>query len=124
VRYLSESFAIGALRRSAPIEQFLGPAYVGERPGIRWVAIEPRRSGGYAIVLYLRLDVGSEHFGDLLNLPPLNPDADEDDMTMAVIDDAVEALTIAEWLTDASRDRWTNFGVAAEDYFDYVRSAR
>ncbi|MEU7947358.1 hypothetical protein AB0C50_21995 [Micromonospora taraxaci] len=45
MRYLSESFAVGALRRSSSIEQFLDPTFHGERRGIRWVAIEARRNG-------------------------------------------------------------------------------
>jgi hypothetical protein len=124
VRYLSESFAVGALRRSASIEQFLGPAFHGERRGIRWVAIEPRRDNLYAVVLYLSWDVGREHFGDLLEFPPLDPDADDAGQIVAEVDDAVEALAIAERVTNAVRERWANFGVAAEDYFEYVRSGR
>lgn len=124
MRYLSESFAVGALRRSASIEQFLGPAFHGERRGIRWVAIEPRRDNLYAVVLYLSWDVGREHFGDLLEFPPLDPDADDAGQIVAEVDDAVEALAIAERVTNAVRERWANFGVAAEDYFEYVRSGR
>lgn len=122
--HLSESFAVGALRRSASIEQFLGPAFHGERRGIRWVAIEPRRNGRYALVLYLSWDVGGEHFGDLLEFPPLDPEADDADEILAEVDDAVEALDTAERVTDAVRGRWVNFGVAVEDYFDDVRSGR
>jgi hypothetical protein len=121
---LSESFAIGALRRSASIEQFLGPAFHGERRGIRWVSIEPRPSGRYAVVLYLSLDVGGEHFCDLLEFPPLDPDAEDDGAILAEVDDAGAALTAAERLTEAVRPRWVNVGVAAEDYLDYVRFAR
>jgi hypothetical protein len=124
VRYLSESFAVGALRRSASIEQFLGPAFYADRRGIRWVAIEPRRSGRYAIVLYLSWDIGGEDFRDLLEFPPLDPQAENDGDVLAEVDDAAEALRIAEQRTDAVRERWANFGVAAEDYLDYVRSGR
>jgi hypothetical protein len=124
VRYLSESFALGALRRSAPIEQFVGPAYQGDRQGIRWVTIEPRRDGRYAVVLHLSLDVGSEHFRDLLEFPPLDPEADEAGTVHAEVDDGIEALNTAERVADAVRERWTNVGVAAEDYLDYARSGR
>jgi hypothetical protein len=124
VRYLSESFAVGALRRSASNEQFLGPAFHGERRGIRWVAIEPQRNGRYAVVLYLCWDVGGEHFRDLLEFPPLDPDAEAEGELLSEVDDAVEALDTAERFTDAVRDRWANLGVAAEDYLDYVRSGR
>jgi hypothetical protein len=123
VRYLSESFAVGALRRSVSIEQFLGPAFHRERQGIRWVAVEPRRNGRYTVVLYLSWDVGGERFGDLLEFPPLVPDADDGEI-LAEIDDPVEALKVAERVTGAVRERWANFGVAAEDYFDYVRCGR
>ncbi|PYC74951.1 hypothetical protein C7C45_03420 [Micromonospora arborensis] len=124
MRYLSESFAVGALRRSASIEQFLGPAFHAERRGVRWVAIEPRRNGRYAVMVYLNWDIGGEHFGDLLEFPPLDPDADGDGELLAEVGDAVEALVTAERSLNAVRERWTNVGVAAEDYFDYVRSGR
>ncbi|MEV0272565.1 hypothetical protein AB0H43_27630 [Hamadaea sp. NPDC050747] len=124
MRYLSESSAVGALRRSASIEQFLGPAFHGDRRGIRWVSIEPRRHAHYVIVLYLSWDVGGEHLRDLFEFPPLDPEAENDGDVLAEVDDAVEAIRIAEQLTDAVRQRWANFGVAAEDYLDYVRSAR
>lgn len=124
MRYLSESFAIGALRRSLSIEQFLGPAFHGERRGIRWVAVEPRRNGRYVVVLYLGWDVGGEQFRDLLEFPPLDPDAEDDGEVLAEVNDAAEAIAIAERATEAVRERWANFGVAAEDYLDYVRSGR
>ncbi|MEU8007461.1 hypothetical protein AB0B66_40410 [Catellatospora sp. NPDC049111] len=123
MRYLSESFAIGALRRSVSIEQFLGPAFHHERRGIRWVAVEPCSNGRYRVVLYLSWDVGGELFGDLLEFPPLVPDADDGEV-LAEVDDAAGALQLSEQVTGAVRERWANFGVAAEDYFDYVRSGR
>ncbi|MEU8387902.1 hypothetical protein [Micromonospora sp. NPDC048842] len=124
MRYLSESFAVGALRRSSSIEQFLGPTFNGERRGVRWVAIEPGRNGRYAVMVYLSWDIGDEHFGDLLEFPPLDPHADDAGELVAEVVDAIEALATAERVTDAVRERWTNVGVAAEDYFDYVRSGR
>ncbi|MBQ0906742.1 hypothetical protein [Micromonospora sp. U21] len=69
MRYLSESFAVDTLRRSASIEQFLGPTFHGERRGIRWVAIEPQRNGRYAVMVYSasvgRLEVKA--FGGLIS---------------------------------------------------------
>jgi hypothetical protein len=124
VRYLSESFAIGALRRSVSIEQFLGPVLHRERRGIRWVAIEPRHNGLYAVVLYLSWDIGSEQFRDLLEFPPLDADAEVDGEVLAEVDGAAEAIEAAERATDAVRERWANFGVAGEDYLDYVRFGR
>lgn len=123
MRYLSESFAIGALHRSAPIEQFLGPAFHRERQGIRWVTIKPRPNGR-AVLLHLSRDVGGEHFRDLLEFPPLDPAADDAGEVLAETDDVGEALDTAERVANAVRKRWTNYGVAAEDYLDYVRSGR
>ncbi len=111
MRYLSESFAVGALRQSAAIEQFLGPAFHGQHRGIRWVAIEPQRNGRYAIVFYVNWDVGGEHFRDLIEIPPLDPEADDAGGILAEVGDAVEALNTAERVTDAMRERWGNFGV-------------
>jgi hypothetical protein len=39
-----------------------------------------------------------------------------------VSDDEEEAILLAERITGAGIDRWVNFGVAGEDYGDYVRS--
>ncbi|MEV0271450.1 hypothetical protein AB0H43_21950 [Hamadaea sp. NPDC050747] len=75
-------------------------------------------------MLYLSWDVGGEHLQDLLEFPPLDLDAQSDGNVLAEVDDAVEAIRIAEQLTDAVRERWANFGVATEDYLDYVRSGR
>jgi hypothetical protein len=38
--------------------------------------------------------------------------------------DASEALELAEQLTEAVPDRWVNFGVAGEEYLDYIRARR
>ncbi|MGY4979560.1 hypothetical protein ACWCYL_20800 [Streptomyces sp. 900105755] len=55
MRYLVEAFAVGALRRGAEIEQFLGmKEHNGER-GVAWVEIWPREQG-YVITLYGGMD--------------------------------------------------------------------
>lgn len=92
MRYLSESFAVSALRRSASIEQFRGPTFHHDRQGVRWVSIEPRRSGRYAIVLNLAWDAGGEDLCDLTEFPPLDPDADEAGHVIAEAGSEVEAL--------------------------------
>lgn len=123
MRYLSQAFALGALRRGLPIEQFLGPVTRGGEPGIQWVSIESRGEE-FEVRLHVVQDVGSEHFADLGEFPPLDPEQEESWIIMAETADELEALELAERLTGAVRTRWVNFAVAAEDYLDYVRSAR
>jgi hypothetical protein len=52
------------------------------------------------------------------------PIPEDDGEVLAEVSDAAEAIEVAERATDAVRERWANFGVAAEDYLDYVRSGR
>ena len=120
MRHLSQGFAIGALRRGEPIEQFLGPVTRGEEQGIQWVAIEPVGET-FQIRLYAVREVTG--VGDLYEFPPLDPDAEEDGIVLAETADEVEALLLAERLAGAARTRWVNFGVAAEDYRDLRPSA-
>ncbi|HCT78029.1 MAG TPA: hypothetical protein DGT23_15830, partial [Micromonosporaceae bacterium] len=113
-----------ALGRGKPVEQFLGPAFGFGRPGIRWVSIEPRRSGGFEVLHHLAWDVGGLEHSDISEFPPLDPGADETWQQIAEHDDAAEAMRLAERHTDAAPGQWMNFGVAAEDYRDYVRVGR
>lgn len=60
---------------------------------------------------------------DLDNLPPLYPDEDWAwGSVLGTASDATEALHLAQELTGAADNRWANFGVAGEDYVDYVRA--
>lgn len=125
MRHLIESFALGALHRGRPIEQFLGPAGGPDVPGIRWVEVVPTRSG-YKVVLHASADIGGEDFYDLVEFPPLDPE-DEDQafgQEIAVVADARDALALAESHAGAVRDRWVNQGVAQDEYRDFVRAGR
>jgi hypothetical protein len=122
MRYLVETFALGALRRGQGIEQFLGAVDAAARPGIRWVSIEPTKRG-YMVTLHVVEDVGGEHFCDLLEFPPLDPD-DEFGLELAFTEDEVGAMAEAEARTGAVRDRWVNAGIAGDEYLDYVRAGR
>ncbi|MEY9969490.1 hypothetical protein ABIA33_007578 [Streptacidiphilus sp. MAP12-16] len=57
MRYLAESFALGALRRGRAIEQFLGPVGTAERRGLRSVEVRPVKVG-FEVYLYGVEDVG------------------------------------------------------------------
>lgn len=124
MRYLTESFATGALGRGKPIEQFLGPVVVAGRRGIRWVTLSPSDEG---IVLreHAAEDVPGYELADLDELPPLYSDEDRAwGWVLGVASDEPTALRLAEELTGATADRWVNFGVAGEDYLDYVKAGR
>ncbi|CAL9479305.1 hypothetical protein SUDANB106_03026 [Streptomyces sp. enrichment culture] len=122
MRYLTESFAVGALRRGQGIEQFLGAAGSGDVPAVSWVSIEPTRRG-LAVTLHTVEDAGGEDFCDLLEFPPLDPD-EEFGQEIAVVEDPPKAMAIAEDRTGALREKWVNAGMAGDEYRDYVRAGR
>jgi hypothetical protein len=127
MRYLTPSLAVGALRRGSGIEQFLGAVEETGTAGIRWVTIDPR-GDRYQVSVHTALDVDDEHVRDLVNLPPLGGSVDEevvgDGVELGLVADEVDAMALAERLTGARADRWVNFGVAGDDYADFVRARR
>ncbi|MGW9026812.1 hypothetical protein ACWGQ5_22030 [Streptomyces sp. NPDC055722] len=124
MRYLAESFALGALRRGRPVEQFLGPAGSPERPGIHYVEVRLAKAQ-YEIFLHTLEDIGHESFADLVEFPPLDPDDEKEEFgrLVATRDDPLAALA-AEDVTGAVRGRWVNAGVVQDEYHDYVMAGR
>lgn len=132
MRYLTPRSAAGALRRGKPIEQFLGPAFLGDRQGIRWVSIEPDREGLRFTVLYHLAEDAADSVADgaqdgaydIYELPPLDPEAYDLWPEVGACDDPAAAMDVAERKTGAHPSFWTNHGVAADDYRDYATRAR
>ncbi|MEV5753161.1 hypothetical protein AB0L00_35540 [Actinoallomurus sp. NPDC052308] len=123
MRYLADSFALGALQRGKAIAQFLGSSRAEERRVvISWVEVHPVRDG-FAVVLHVAEDVGGEHFADLWEFLPADPD-DEFGRQIGQADDAGAAMSLAEELTSAVRGHWVNLGVVQDEYLDYVRGER
>lgn len=73
MRYLTESFILGALRRGRSVEQFLGPCGSLERPGVRYAEVRATKTS-YEVFLHTVEDIGGESFLDLGEFPPLDPD--------------------------------------------------
>jgi hypothetical protein len=122
VRHLIESFAIGALRRGAAIEQFLGPVDRFGMAGVRWVTIFPHGDRFHVHLIEVQ-DVGHEDFFDIGEFPPLDPDDDHQGVRqIGVVDDALTAMRLAESLADAAMARWVNVGMVDAEYADYLRS--
>ncbi|MEW2287381.1 hypothetical protein [Streptomyces sp. NPDC047841] len=71
MRYLAESFIVGALRRGRSVEQFLGPCGSAERPGVRYVEVRATK-GPFEVYLHTDEDVGSEGFLDPGEFPPFD----------------------------------------------------
>ncbi|MGW6145214.1 hypothetical protein ACWFRM_33795 [Streptomyces sp. NPDC055144] len=82
MRYLTESFVVGALKRGRPVEQFLGSVAASGRIGVSYVEVRPVR-GTYEVYVHVIEDVGHESFFDLVEFPPFDADADEEDFSPA-----------------------------------------
>jgi hypothetical protein len=121
MRYLTPRFAVSALGRGVSIEQFLGPIAVDGREGVRWVTLHPGEDR-IEVMEHAAEIVDRDGFGDLDNLPPLYDDEVRAwGWIVGVAHDAQSALALARELVGAVDERWVNFGVAGEDYIDYVR---
>jgi hypothetical protein len=127
VRHLTRDFALGALRRGKPIEQFLGPVEVDGVAGIRWVAVTPWSDGRLRVSLHTVGDPDDDSIGDLANLLSLDP-VDEDYVgegrELGSVDEPPDAIELAQRETGAAPDRWVNAGVVGEEYGDFVRARR
>ncbi|MEV5319586.1 hypothetical protein AB0K92_18350 [Streptomyces sp. NPDC052687] len=125
MRYLTEPFLIGALRRGRSVEQFLGPVGSPERPGVRYVEIRAARTA-YEVYVHAVEDVGDESFLDLDVFPPFDQDAEEEDfgLLLGAAEAPEDALILAEAGTGAVRGRWVNQGVVQDEYGDFVRAGR
>ncbi|MFB7715672.1 hypothetical protein [Streptomyces sp. NPDC056105] len=125
MRYLAESFILGALRRSCSVEQFLGPCGSAERPGVSYLEVRPTRTS-FEVYLHRVEDIGSERFLDVSEFPPLDPDDETEEFgtLLGMAEDPLAALIIAEDRTGAERGRWVNQNVIEEEYGDFVRAGR
>jgi hypothetical protein len=122
MRYLTEGFALGALERGKSIAQFLGPRAGADPAVVQWAEIHPR-DGEFEAVLNVVQDVGGEHFLDLWEFPPEDPD-DELGRVLARVNTALDAMKEAEEQAAAVRPRWVNLGVVQDEYRDYIRAGR
>ncbi|WP_256975318.1 hypothetical protein [Streptomyces sp. CS159] len=125
MRYLAESFILGALRRGRSVEQFLGPCGSAERPGVRYVEVRAV-NGRFGVYFHAVEDVGSEGFLDLGEFPPFDPDdeAGEFGRLLGMAEDPLAALVVAEERTGAARRWWVNENVVQDEYGDFVRAGR
>jgi hypothetical protein len=144
MRYLAESFAVGALHRGREIEQFLGPWTQGGVAGVRWAEIRPAGPDGFEVLVHAVEDTGTGGFGELWSRGTLPVPEDEvhvcgDDCEEECYEDVnwdyvgrplghaetpLAAMELAESETGAVRERWVNRGLADDDYADYVRAGR
>ena len=126
MRYLAEPFALSALRRGLSISQFLGPLGSAGRWGVRHVEVRPVKTG-YEVYLHDVEDGGLQSgTADLVEFGAFEPVDDEEyfGARIASSDDLLGALTVAEELTGAFRDRWVNQSMIQDEYNDFVQSGR
>jgi hypothetical protein len=125
VRYLTRSFALGAMRRGNGIEQFLGAIEVNGVAAIRYVTVSPCEGDCYSIALHTVHDLDDERFADLSEFPSVDPEEYVGEgRELGREADEAEAIELAQRLAGAAPDRWVNFAVASEEYLDLVRSRR
>ncbi|MFF3940940.1 hypothetical protein [Streptomyces phaeofaciens] len=125
MRYLTEAFIVGALKRGRPVEQFLGPVGTPVRRGVSYVEVRPTKTS-YEVYVRTVEDIGHERFFDLVEFPPFDADEDEEEFgrLAATAEDPSTALTAAEEATGAVRGRWVNEGMVQDEYGDFVRAGR
>ncbi|MFI1154703.1 hypothetical protein [Streptomyces sp. NPDC020817] len=125
MRYLTEPFALAALRRGRPVEQFLGPVHAAGRLGVHYVEVRPRQ-GMFEVFLHTVEDVGHETFLDLAEFPPLSTGTEQEEFGRLVTtaDDPLSALEAAEHITGAVRQRWVNATMSQVEYADFVLAGR
>ncbi|MEU2624769.1 hypothetical protein ABZ642_42800 [Streptomyces sp. NPDC007157] len=125
MRYLTEAFVVGALKRGRPVEQFLGPIGAPGRPGVSYVEIRPAKAS-YEVYVHTVEDVGHEKFFDLVEFPPFDADEDEEEFgrLVATAEDPSVALTTAEEATGAVPGRWVDESMVQDEYADFVRAGR
>ncbi|MFI6277332.1 hypothetical protein [Streptomyces sp. NPDC050988] len=125
MRYLTEAFIIGALKRGRPVEQFLGPVGAPGLLGVSYVEVRPANAS-YKVYVHAVEDVGHGAFLDLGGFPPLDADASEKEFGRLVVvaEDPSNAVTAAEETTGAVRERWVNENIVQDEYGDFVRAGR
>ncbi|MFF4113664.1 hypothetical protein ACFY0P_09250 [Streptomyces sp. NPDC001714] len=125
MRYLTEAFVVGALKRGRPVEQFLGPIGAPGRPGVTYVEVRPAKAS-YEVYVHTVEDVGHDKFFDLVEFPPFDADADEEEFgrLIATTEDPSAALTAAQEATGAVPGKWVNESMVQDEYADFVRAGR
>ncbi|MES9536325.1 hypothetical protein [Actinomadura sp. NPDC000600] len=122
MRYLTDTFAAGALRRGQEVEQLLGAFEEEGRRGLRWCCIwPPTRFRGFVVRLHVVEECESLPVDEF---PAFNA-ADEDGArTVGETESAEAALALAEQQLGADRGRWVNQGVLLDEYRDFVETGR
>jgi hypothetical protein len=93
-RCLTEQFAVGALRRGAQIEQFLGATDPSGPPGVAWVVVWPR-SGRLVVSLHEVAEVDDGERRMLEHHPALDDDEEyAEGRELGVRDDPLEAMAL------------------------------
>lgn len=150
MRYLTSSFAAGAVRRGHGISQLLAAFEENGRRGLRYACIWPAsRFERIRVRVYeVEEDLVSsspliDHFSgfypeDEVDLGFDDPDCAPADLgvldpyrrdafggrTVAQSDSPEDALEVAERKLGAQRNKWVNSSVLADEYGDYIQRGR
>lgn len=118
-RHLTFHEASSALQRGATVEQFLERRPAPSGHVIRWLSVEPARSGTYQVRCCESLDVGGVDFADVYEFPSV--DAEFPDGRTWSFATRAEALAWAAHPLGAVPDRFVNQGVIQDEYLDHRR---
>ncbi|KAB2380117.1 hypothetical protein [Actinomadura montaniterrae] len=124
MRYLTNTYAAGALRRGREIEQLISAFEDEGRRGLRWCSISPvKRFRGFVVRLYI---VEECEWLPVDEFPAFYA-ADEDQdgaRTVGETESSEAAIELAERELGADRGRWVNQGVLFDEYRDFIESGR
>ncbi|MGW5411758.1 hypothetical protein [Actinomadura geliboluensis] len=124
MRYLTNTFAAGALRRGREVEQLLEAFEDEGRRGLRWCCISPaKRFRGFVVRVFV---VEECEWLPVDEFPAFYKADDDVDgaRTVGEAETAEAAIALAERELDADRGRWVNQGVLFDEYRDFVESGR
>lgn len=116
MRHLSGFDVLSNLRNGRPVEQLLPRRLENDELVIRFIRIEPQRTGGGAVRLREVFDNGNRDFIDIYEFGSLDPDAPFGEVEQFQGPEA--ALEYALTTLSADGGRFVNSGAVQDEYKD------
>ncbi len=123
MRYVTEGFLESTLRRGRSLEQFLGACPKTDGEYILCLEIRPANDQ-YEVWRHKAEDLGDEDCLDFYEYIVYEDEEGNEIGPLSIWEKPDEALAYAEKQLGASRTRWTNLGVAQDEYEDFIKAGR